>query len=75
MKVTFENNIPVNICDCCGGKMIGIDALISHSVQLNDCEYSLTEDQTTVRKDINMGLCAKCYQKVLSCVLRLKEEY
>lgn len=46
MKVTFENNIPVTICEGCGRKMIGLDAFIFHSVQLNDCEYSLTEDQT-----------------------------
>lgn len=75
MKITFEDNIPVNICDGCGGKMMGLDALMFHSVQLNDCEYSLIEDQTRIRKDIDMGLCNKCYQRVLSCVLRLKEEY
>lgn len=73
MKITFEDNVPVNICDGCGGKMIGLDALIFHSVQLNDCEYSLTEDRTMVQKDIDMGLCRTCYQKVLSCVLGLKE--
>lgn len=74
MQITFENNIPVNVCDGCGSNMIGCDAFIFHSVQLNDCEYSLTEDQTLIRKDVDMGLCNKCYQKVLSCVLRLKEE-
>ena len=74
MKVTFEDNIPINVCDGCGNKMIGLDAFIFHSVQLNDCEYSLVEDQTRIRKDIDMGLCKTCYQKVLSCVLRLKEE-
>lgn len=74
MKVTFEHNIPVNICDGCGGKMIGLDAFIFHRVQLNNCEYSLTEDQTMIRKGIDMCLCNKCYQRVLSCVLKLKEE-
>ena len=75
MKVTFEDNIPINICDCCGGKMVSLDTFIFHSVQLNDCEYSLTEDQTSIRKAIDIGLCNKCYQRVLSCVLSLKEEY
>lgn len=74
MKITFEDNIPVNICDGCGGKMYGLDAFIFHSVQLNDCEYLLTEDRIRILKNIDMGLCSKCYQKVLSCVLKLKEE-
>jgi len=75
MQITFENNIPVNVCDGCGNKMIGLDAFIFHSVQLNNCEYSLTEDKTRIQKDIDMGLCNKCYQRVLSFVLGLKEGY
>ena len=74
MQVTFENNIPVTICEGCGRRMIGLDAFIFHSVQLNDCEYMFKEDQTMIRKAVDKGLCNNCYRKVLSCVLKLKEE-
>lgn len=66
MKVEFEDNIPINYCECCGRKMIGLDAFIFHSIQLNHCEYSLSEDQTLVRKELSWGVCAACYQKFLS---------
>lgn len=72
MKIEFEDNIPINLCECCGRKMIGLDALIFHSIQFNNCEYSLSEDQTHIRKDFSMGLCATCYQQILSFTLRLE---
>lgn len=72
MKIEFEGNIPINHCECCGRKMIGLDALIFHGAQFNNCEYSLSEDQTCIRRDFSIGVCTTCYQKIKSFIFGLE---